>query len=466
MSGTLSPSPSIQTIDQLCRELALVCDASSPSELFERLTKTLHTLTQGQPVALYRRLRTGNLGLAYCYPLESTLAPYRTLLAIGSYDELVASELQHYELKGEHEVWGYIGHPSMADIAPAHWVQLLIDIASQRLRLLKAERMATRQSGLKSRRKLLSRDIKRLTSIDGILQHHGTGWCEIFQADGIALAYQGDLHCFGECPSKHQLFHQLQQLNQHSARDEIVELSGSCQGGLAAPLSVANASLGWLLLFRQQPLLPALLVDPTLQDSLSYWMPLEASMMVELADDLAVAITAQEVVHLNRPLTKTNQRLEGLAHTDPLTQCWNRYYTELVIEDLSHSTLRFAMLMFDIDNFKHINNTYGHAVGDAILRDIAHLVQQTLAPDDHLGRWGGEEFIVIAKGLDEGASLKLANRLCLSVEQHIFAIDEPVTISVGLTLVQPGDQPRHLFERADQGMTLAKMAGKNQVVIC
>ncbi|MGQ7261040.1 GGDEF domain-containing protein [Vreelandella sp. V005] len=189
-------------------------------------------------------------------------------------------------------------------------------------------------------------------------------------------------------------------------------------------------------------------------------------MMVELADDLALAITAQAVVHLNHQLTKTNQRLEGLAHTDLLTKCWNRYYTELVIEDLSHSTLSFAMLMVDIDDFKRINNTYGHAVGDAILRDIAHLMQQTLIPDDHLGRWEGEEFIVVAKGLHEGASLKLANRLCLSVEQHIFSIDEPVTISVGLTLVQPGDQPRDLFERADQGMTLAKVAGKNQVVIC
>lgn len=466
MSGTLSPPSSIQTLDNLCHELALICGSTTPLELFELLAKTLHTLTQSQPVALYRRLSTGNLRLAYCYPVESTLSTHRTLLAIRCYDELAASDLKLYELNGEHGVWGYVGHPPSAHTGSGQWIQLLIDIASQRLRLLKAQRMATRQSGLKSRRKLLSRDIRRLTSIDDILQHHGAGWCDIFQAEGIALAYQGDLHSFGECPSKHQLFHQLQRLNQQSTHDEIIELNGSCQGGLAAPLSVANASLGWLLMFRQQPLLPALVADSTLQDSLSYWMPLEASMIIELADDLAVAITAQEVVHLNRQLTKTNQRLEGLAHTDPLTKCWNRYYTELVIEDLSHSTLRFAMLMFDIDDFKNINDTYGHAVGDDILRDIAHLVQKTLRDNDHLGRWGGEEFIIIAKGLDQDASLKLANRLCRNVEQHVFTIDDPVTISIGLTLVQPGDQPRQLLERADQGMYLAKIAGKNQVVAC
>ena len=398
--------------------------------------------------------------------MESTLASHRALLAIHCYDDLAASELQLYELKGEHEVWGYIGHPPAVHAGPGKWIQLLVDLASQRLRLLKAERMVTRQSGLKSRRRLLSRDIKKLTSIDDILQHHGASWCDIFQAEGIALAYQGDLHCFGECPSKHQLFHHLQQLNQHNARDEIAELNGSCQGGLAAPLSVANASLGWLLLFRQQPLLPALVADTTLQDVLSYWMPQEASMMIELADDLAVAITAQEVVHLNRQLTKTNQRLEGLAHTDPLTKCWNRYYTELVIEDWINSSVSFAMLMFDIDDFKNINDTYGHATGDDILRNMTQLVQETLRHEDHFGRWGGEEFVIISKGLDQDASLKLANRLCRNAEQHTFDIAGQLTISIGLTLAQPGDRPRQLFERADQGMYLAKLAGKNQVFVC
>lgn len=464
MSGALSPST--QHLDNLCHELALLCSSATPLDLFERLAKTLHTLTQGQPVALYRRLSTGNLRLAYYYPLESTLVFHHALLAIHCYDDLAASKLQLYELNGEHGVWGYIGHPPAAYAGPDKWVQLLIDIASQRLRLLKAERMATRQLGLKSRRRLLYRDIKRPTSIDNILQHHGASWCDIFQAEGIALTYQGDLHCLGKCPSRYPLLHQLQQLNQHNAHDEIAELNGSCQGGMAAQLRIANAALGWLVLFRQQPLLPALAADTTLQDSLSYWMPLEASMMIELADDLAVAITALEVVHLNRQLTKTNQRLEDLAHIDPLTKCWNRYYTELVIEDVIHSSVNFAMLMFDIDDFKNINDTYGHAIGDDILRDMALLVQKTLRDDDHFGRWGGEEFIIIVKRVSQDASLQLANRLCRNVEQHAFSIADRLTISIGLTLVQPGDQPRQLLERADQGMYLAKMAGKNQVFVC
>lgn len=214
MSGTLSSS--VQNLDNLCQKLALLCGSATPLELLELLAKTLHALTQGQPVVLYRRLSTGNLRLAYCYPLESTLASHHELLAIRCYEDLATSDLQLYELEGEHEVWGYIGHPPAVHAGPGKWIQLLVDIASQRLRLLKAERIAARHSGLKSRRRLLSRDIKRLTSIDDILQHHGTSWCNIFQAEGIALAYQGDLHCFGDCPTKHQLFHQLQQLNQQT----------------------------------------------------------------------------------------------------------------------------------------------------------------------------------------------------------------------------------------------------------
>ncbi|PCF96817.1 GGDEF domain-containing protein [Vreelandella nigrificans] len=461
MSGTLSTS-----IDNLCHELALLCSSASPMDLFERLAKMLHVYTQGKTVALYRRLSTDELRLAYCHPEESTLGLPSSFLTVRCYDDLAAAELQIYELKGEQGVWGYIGHPPTACAEPNQRIKLLVTMASQRLHLLKAESMAARQFGLKSRRMQLSRDIKRLTSIDDILQHHGASWCDIFQADGIVLAYQGELHCFGKHPSKHQLSKQLQTFCWQNPHEELVELNGSCQGCLAAQLSVASASLGWLLLFRRQPLLPDLIAHSTLQNSLSYWMPLEASMALELADDLAVAITALEISYLNHQLTMTNQLLRDLAHTDTLTQCWNRYYTELIIEELTQSATPFTLLMFDIDDFKRINDTYGHATGDNILRDITHLVKKTLRSDDHLGRWGGEEFIVISKGVDQGASSQLANRLCRCVEEFAFPITDRVTISIGFTLTQPDDQPHQLLERIDKGMYLAKTAGKNQVVMC
>lgn len=464
MGGT--PDSPIQNLDSLYHALSVLCTATTPAELFKHLAQTLHGLTGNQPVALFRRLGTGELRLTYCFPPNSVAAPDTAILSVRSLEELHGLGLQYYELKGEYGIWGYIGHLPSTYTGPAQWVNVLIDIAAQRLRLLKAERLAKHQLRLKTHRRLLSRDTKRFTSIEQLLQHHGDSWCHIFQASGIVIACQEDLYCFGDCPSKRQLFQQQLRLNQSSTPlDEVTELTGDCQGGLAAPLSLASNHLGWLLLFRQQPLIPLPMAGSEVQNSLSCWMPQEASMVMELADDLAVAITAVEVVHFNQQLIKTNQQLKGLVHTDPLTRCWNRYYTELVIEALRHSATPFTLMMFDIDDFKQINDSYGHAVGDDILRSMTSLVQETLRVDNHLGRWGGEEFIVIAKGLNQKSSYQLANRLCRTVEEHVFPVTGKVTISIGLTLSRSNESSDQLLEKVDRGMYLAKRAGKNQVVM-
>ncbi|QNI01915.1 GGDEF domain-containing protein [Halomonas sp. SH5A2] len=462
MSGV--PSTPANTFDDLCLALGLISSSKTPQELFERLAKTLHKLADNQPIALYRRLSSGEVRLTYCYPAASAITSYRQLLTFRSLDELRTSDYHYYELKGEHGVWGYIGHPTAPPTDALQWVTVLIDIAAQRLHLLKAEHMTERQLGLKARRRLLSRDIKRLTSLADFLQHHGHGWCEIFQANGIALAHKGELYAFGECPDRQRIFQQLEDLEATADQNSTVELEGDCQGGLAAPLSLASSHLGWLLIFRQQAIVPPTEVASVVQ--FSFWLPIEASMVLELADDLAVAVTALDVVHVNRQLRKTNQRLESLAHTDLLTRCWNRYYTELVIEEWCASNATCAVLMFDIDDFKRINDTYGHPTGDDILREIARLATQTLRSNDHLGRWGGEEFIVVIADATLNEGVCIAKRLCRHIEQHPFSIPDSVTISAGLTTIRTGESPRQLLERVDKGMYLAKTAGKNQVMIC
>lgn len=463
MSGI--PSPPVNSINGLCNALGLISRSKTPEALFARLSKTLYKLVDKQPIALYRRSPSGELRLTYCYPADSGITSCRQLLVFCSTDELLASGCQYYVLEGEHGVWGYIGHPSAPPNEALHWINIVVDIAAQRLRLLKAEHMAQRQRGLKARRRLLSRDIKRLTSLEDCLQRHGHSWCDIFQADGIALTHKDKLYCFGESPERHLIFQQIGHLDTQTDLDSTMELDGDCQGGLAAPLSMAGHQLGWLLIFRKQSAV-SFTASAVPDVPFSFWLPVEASMVLELADDLAVAITALEVVHVNRQLRKTNQRLESLAHTDLLTRCWNRYYTEHVIETLCVSNTTCAVSMFDIDDFKGINDTYGHAVGDNILREVADLATQTLRSNDHLGRWGGEEFIVIIADATQNEGVCIAKRLCRYIEQHSFSIPEPVTISAGLTTLQPGESPHALLERVDKGMYLAKAAGKNQVMIC
>ncbi|MDR5875397.1 sensor domain-containing diguanylate cyclase [Vreelandella gomseomensis] len=464
MSG-LSSTP-VNSFDCLCHALGLISRSETPAVLFERLSSTLHTLVGRQPIALYRRSPSGELRLTYCHPVDSAITACRQLMGVRSLDELRAFEYQYYALPGEHGAWGYIGHPSAPPKEALHWISIVVDIAAQRLRLLKADHMARRQIDLKARRRQLSRDIKRLTSLADCLQHHGQGWCDIFQADGIALAHKDELYCVGKTPDRRCIFQHLGHLDaQADLDDSPIELEGECQGGIATPLSMAGSQLGWLLMFRA-PSTVSFAARAAPDIPLSVWLPVEASMVLELADDLAVAITALEVVHVNRQLRKTNQRLESLAHTDPLTRCWNRYYTEHVIEALCASSPPCAVSMFDIDDFKGINDTYGHAVGDDILREVANLATQLLRSNDYLGRWGGEEFIVILADTAQDEGAFIAQRLCRYIEQHPFSIPETVTISAGLTTVQPGEPSHSLLERVDKGMYLAKAAGKNQVMIC
>ena len=137
----------------------------------------------------------------------------------------------------------------------------------------------------------------------------------------------------------------------------------------------------------------------------------------------------------------------------------------MTLSRLIDSDVSLSVILFDVDDFKNINDTFGHSVGDDVLRRLSQVVQNTLREEDHLGRWGGEEFLIIIRETDTAASLLLAQRLCSIVSTTPFKLPLPVTISIGLTSKKTGDTVRHLVERADHGMYLAKKAGKNRVTI-
>jgi len=180
-----------------------------------------------------------------------------------------------------------------------------------------------------------------------------------------------------------------------------------------------------------------------------------------------------EVDHLERErkaLASANQRLEQLAHFDPLTQVWNRYRIEQAIDAELVAAQRygaqFGVLLFDVDHFKAINDTYGHALGDDVLVTLAHQVEASLRGCDHLGRWGGEEFVVLARHADCTALAGLAERLrVLITTLHVEGLDTPLTVSVGVAAWQPEDSCKTLVARADQAMYRAKHAGRNRVEV-
>jgi two-component system, cell cycle response regulator len=169
-----------------------------------------------------------------------------------------------------------------------------------------------------------------------------------------------------------------------------------------------------------------------------------------------------------------NARLEQLAQTDPLTQLLNRRaLTERITAEMERA-LRYdstlALLMIDLDHFKKVNDTYGHLVGDDVLRDVAQLLGDTIRTSDILARYGGEEFLALLPETDDAGAEAFAERLREAVERHQFAreaLAEPLrlTASIGVAVYPAAriESVEDLFARADAALYRAKADGRNRV---
>lgn len=162
------------------------------------------------------------------------------------------------------------------------------------------------------------------------------------------------------------------------------------------------------------------------------------------------------------------------GQTDALTGIANRGALEAKgPESMNRSSLLgvpLSVILFDIDRFKSINDTYGHPAGDYVLKEIAHVVRsKMIRGNDFFARSGGEEFTVLLLGSEEKPAHEIAERLRLTIESHEFTYEGkkmPVTISAGVTTKREEDlEWRIIYERADQALYKAKNAGRNQVVL-
>lgn len=164
------------------------------------------------------------------------------------------------------------------------------------------------------------------------------------------------------------------------------------------------------------------------------------------------------------------KELEQLARLDRLTQLANRNQIETELqmrfEEKKRYHVPFGILFMDIDHFKQFNDTYGHAVGDEVLKYVAKTLIKNSRPFDFYGRWGGEEFLGIIRNITGRDLENLGNRLRLLVEASYLAQGEErlhVTISIGATLVKEGDTSDTLMKRADSLLYQSKNSGRNRL---
>ena len=173
----------------------------------------------------------------------------------------------------------------------------------------------------------------------------------------------------------------------------------------------------------------------------------------------------------NRDVTALKQaeaELQRLSTTDPLTGAYNRrMFMDLLAGELQRAD-RYsepcALMMFDIDHFKAVNDQYGHDAGDRVLQEIVRLSMETIRQADTLARWGGEEFMVLLPRTDGEMAYALGERLRQHIAGHVFVDGCQLTISIGVTGCCRDDSLDSLLKRVDEALYTAKKSGRNMVV--
>ncbi|MCI3923922.1 diguanylate cyclase [Paenibacillus sp. TRM 82003] len=193
-----------------------------------------------------------------------------------------------------------------------------------------------------------------------------------------------------------------------------------------------------------------------------------------------LTVRNSELTMMQEELSHANRKLELLATTDPLTGCYNRRYLhqmleyQLAVEQRYH--VPFSLLLFDVDHFKHINDTFGHHIGDEVLCHTAQVIRERLRESDIFARYGGEEFTIYLPHTEKKDAIRLAEQLRFIVESQVVETDRGpirITISVGLISVEggtySGEHPKEflvdVLRKADSALYQAKDQGRNRVVV-
>jgi diguanylate cyclase (GGDEF)-like protein/PAS domain S-box-containing protein len=194
--------------------------------------------------------------------------------------------------------------------------------------------------------------------------------------------------------------------------------------------------------------------------------------VVPMRTDLGEIVGAVEVFSDNTAKTQLVQRLalmEQLALLDSLTSLPNRRYLETQIysrlEELRRAGWAFGVLFMDIDDFKKVNDNFGHEVGDRVLKMVAGTLNANSRAFDIVGRWGGEEFIAVIHNADKNNLEEIAERFRVLVARSTLTDlnSLSVTISTGGTLTSSEDTPESIIRRADENLYRAKESGKNRL---
>lgn len=235
--------------------------------------------------------------------------------------------------------------------------------------------------------------------------------------------------------------------------DKNLILSFHFNGHIASFQCVVLKRQDQLLIVAQDPVLP----DPGTMEHIG-------------AINNEMAIMTRELSKQKNALEKAYAKINELISTDYLTGLASRKYInesfQKAVSYFKRTATPLTIIMGDLDYFKQVNDQYGHLMGDKVLVNVAKLIKKIARSEDLIGRFGGEEFIIVLVGTDKQGGEKFAERLRQKTEQmKIIGVPQKVTISLGVTDFLTTDTIESAIKRADEAMYMAKSQGRNKVVV-
>ncbi len=187
-----------------------------------------------------------------------------------------------------------------------------------------------------------------------------------------------------------------------------------------------------------------------------------------LAKNRELEVANQKILSINAELEERNREMERLATHDFLTGIYNRRKLEEILayeyDKFGRYGTPLSVVIFDIDHFKSINDSFGHKAGDLVLQEVSQLVKNNLRKTDSFGRWGGEEFLIILSNTPLLNGREVAEKVRKRVEQSRFSIPSTITISMGLGEAQEKESLDRFLQRVDRYLYIAKMNGRNRTI--
>lgn len=217
---------------------------------------------------------------------------------------------------------------------------------------------------------------------------------------------------------------------------------------------------------------------PGKHGGMEYWKTIKTPIRLLTGESMLANISLNMTEDLRREaalqkaqdeLEEANRKLRSLSLTDNLTGLWNRRafdsHLETEVFRAHHASTPLTLLMIDVDNFKLLNDAYGHSHGDDVLRQVSEILRRSVRASDVAVRFGGEEFAVVMPG----TSMEIAKVVCERIRLALKAAPwphRPVTVSIGIARCMPGVTADDLLKMADDAMYCAKRGGKDRAIAC